>query len=130
VPLGIPAEFEQMMRNTPGMLEVGLGCALASIGGSIPAHGLVSHWGEVYPRWIWFRAGRRVPPPLAVIPASIVAIVLIPAGMMNVRMGVEPAAWATNAPGMLWVVWGAGLGAAAYAYHLRRRGACRCSRVA
>ena len=129
IPLGIPAEFEQMMRDTPGMLEIGLACAVASIGGGVLTHGLIRRWGEVYPRWVWFRAGERVPPALAIIPASIVAIVLIPAGVMNIRMGIEPAAWATNAPGMLWIVWGAALGAATYAYHLRRRGNCRrCGR--
>lgn len=129
VPLGIPVEFEQMMQDTPGMLEVGLGCAVASIGGGVLTHGLVSRWGEVYPRWIWFKAGKRVPPALAIIPASIVAVVLIPAGVMNVRMGIDPEAWASNAPGMLWIVWGAGLGAATCAYYLRRRGACRrCGR--
>lgn len=129
IPLGIPKEFEQMMRDTPGMLEVGLGCAVASIGGGVLTHGLVRRWGEIYPRWIWFKAGRRVPPALAIIPASIVALVLIPAGVMNIRMGIGTATWASNGPGMLWIVWGAGLGAATYAYHLRRRATCRrCGR--
>ncbi|GII81545.1 hypothetical protein Sru01_65270 [Sphaerisporangium rufum] len=125
IPLGIPEDFERMMQQTPGMLEVGLGCAVASICGGILTHGLVHRWGEVYPRWVWFRAGRRVPPALAVVPAGIVAVVLIPAGLMNVRLGVDPAAWGLNVPSMLCVVWGVALGAAAYAYALRRRGACR-----
>ncbi|GAB1819152.1 hypothetical protein [Herbidospora sp. RD11066] len=121
IPLGITDEFARMMRETPGMLEVGLGGAVASICGSVLTHGLVSRWGEVYPRWIWFRAGRRVPVALAVVPALLVAIVLIPAGLMNVWMGVEPNMWAVNVPGMLWVVWGAALGVAACAYLIRRR---------
>ncbi|GAA3792757.1 hypothetical protein GCM10022226_10030 [Sphaerisporangium flaviroseum] len=119
-----------MMRETPGMLEVGLGCAIASICGCVLTHGLVHRWGEVYPRWVWFKAGERVPPALAVIPASIVAVVLIPAGLMNVRMGVDLATWGANAPSMLWIVWGAALGAAACAYGLRRRGTCRYCQVA
>jgi hypothetical protein len=130
IPLGIPEEFERMMRDTPGMLEVGLGCAIASIGGCVLAHGLVHRWGEVYPRWIRFKAGERVPPALAVIPASIVAVVLIPAGLMNVRLGVDPATWAMNVPGMLWIVWGTALGAAVCAYALRRRGTCGHCRAA
>ena len=84
-PLGITDEFHQMMEDTPGMLEMGLGMAVLGIGGSILTHGLVQRWGEVYPRWIWFKAGRRVPPALAIVPASIVAVVLIPAGLMNIR---------------------------------------------
>ncbi|GLX96191.1 hypothetical protein [Herbidospora sp. NBRC 101105] len=120
VPLGIPEDFLLMMRQTPGMLEVGLGGAIGSIGGCVLTHGLVSRWGEVYPRWVWFRAGERVPPALAVVPASVVAVVLVPAGLMNVRMGVDPASWGVNVPGMLWTVWGLALGVAAWAYALRR----------
>ncbi|NAS22642.1 NYN domain-containing protein [Herbidospora sp. NEAU-GS84] len=120
VPLGIPEDFLLMMRQTPGMLEVGLGGAIGSIGGCVLTHGLVSRWGEVYPRWVWFRAGERVPPALAVVPASVVAVVLVPAGLMNVRLGVDPASWGVNVPGMLWTVWGLALGVAAWAYALRR----------
>lgn len=86
LPLGITDDFLRMMRETPGMLEVGLGCALASIGGAVLTHGLIRRWGEVYPRWIWFKAGRRVPPALAVVPATLVALAAIPAGFMNLRM--------------------------------------------
>jgi hypothetical protein len=129
VPLGIPRDFLQMMQDTPGMLEVGLGCALASAGGGVLTHGLVSRWGEVYPRWVFWRAGRRVPPMLAVFPAAVVALVLVPAGFMNLRSPVTADTWAVTAPGDLWILWGAALGAATVAYHLRRRPACRrCGR--
>lgn len=128
-PLGITDEFHRMMADTPGMLEMGLGMAVLGLGGGLLTHGLVQRWGEVYPRWIWFKAGRRVPPALAIVPASIVAVILIPAGMMNLQMPVEPGNWAVNTPGMLWVLWGAALGAATYAYYLRRRTTCRrCGR--
>lgn len=125
-PLGITDEFLTMMQGTPGMLEVGLGCAVASAAGGILTHGLVSRWGEVYPRWIWFKAGRRIPPALAVIPASIVAVTIIPAGLMllwtpEARTG----GWALYLPSLLWLAWGVSLGAATIAYHLRRRGTCR-----
>jgi hypothetical protein len=129
VPLGIPHDFLTMMQDTPGMLEVGLGCALASIGGGILTHGLVSRWGEVYPRWVFGLAGRRVPPTLAVVPATVIAVVLVPAGFMNLRSPVTADIWAVTAPGILWTVWGAALGAATLAYHLRRRPPCRrCGR--
>jgi hypothetical protein len=131
--LGITHEFHQMMADTPGMLEMGLSMAAMGIAGSILTHGLVHRWGEVYPRWIWFKAGRRVPPLLAIIPASTVAVVLIPAGLMNIRLPGDNAgsSWGLAMPGTLWVVWGAALGAATYAYYLRRRTTCRrCGRGA
>ncbi|MCO1654162.1 hypothetical protein [Pseudonocardia humida] len=129
-PLGISDDFLRMMQGTPGMLEVGLGCAIASALGGVLTHGLVRRWGEVYPRWVRFRAGRPVPPALAVVPAAIVAVVLVPAGLMNVRAGFSADSWGLNLPSALWVVWGVALGAATLAYHLRRRGACRrCGRT-
>jgi hypothetical protein len=127
-PLGITDEFQQMMTDTPYMLEVALAMAVMGIGGSILTHGLVHRWGEVYPRWIWFKAGQRIPPALAIVPASLVAVVLIPAGLMNIRLQGDND-WGLVLPGTLWVVWGAALGAAAYAYYLRRRTTCRrCGR--
>ena len=125
LPLGTTDGFLRMMEATPGMLEVGLGCAVASALGGVLTHGLVHRWGEVYPRWVRWRAGRRVPPALAIVPAAVVAVVLVPAGLMNLRAGVTPDGWGLTLPGVLWTVWGAALGAAALAYHLRRRGACR-----
>jgi hypothetical protein len=125
VPLGVPRDFLTMMQDTPGMLEIGLGCALASAAGGVLTHGLVARWGEVYPRWIFWRAGRRVPPMLAVVPATLVAVVLVPAGLMNLRVPISADTWGATAPGGLWSIWGVALGAAALAYHLRRRSACR-----
>ncbi|MBV6700905.1 hypothetical protein KV557_28005 [Kitasatospora aureofaciens] len=39
--------------------------------------GLVAGWGEVFPRWIPFLGGRRVPPLAAVIPATLGGLVLV-----------------------------------------------------
>ncbi|MES9540716.1 hypothetical protein [Actinomadura sp. NPDC000600] len=128
-PLGITEDFERMMQDTPGMLEAGLGFAIASLLGGVLTHGLVHRWGAVYPRWIWFKAGKRVPPALAIVPASVVAVALVPAGLMNLRVDLEPGLWAVSLPGVIFVAWGAALGAATLSYHLRRRGACRrCGR--
>ncbi|WP_218617681.1 hypothetical protein [Cryptosporangium aurantiacum] len=124
-PLGISPDFLRMMQDTPGMLEIGLGCAVASALGGVLTHGLVSGWGEVYPRWIWFKAGQRVPPALAVVPASIVSVTLVPAGLMMLWTTEMRDSWALYVPSLLWLAWGAGLGAATVTYHLRRRGACR-----
>ncbi|AEV84960.1 hypothetical protein ACWT_3936 [Actinoplanes sp. SE50] len=124
-PLGITPDFLRMMQDTPGMLDVGLGCAIASTVGGVLTHGLVSSWGETYPRWLWFKKGRPVPPALAVVPASIVAVSIIPAGLMVLWTTEVRTTWALWVPSMLWLAWGVGLGAATITYHLRRRGACR-----
>ncbi|MFG2846329.1 NYN domain-containing protein [Kitasatospora sp. NPDC048296] len=123
-PLGITDEFLKDMQDTTGMLEIGLGLAIASFLGSVLTHGLVHRWGEVWPRWVWFKAGKPVHLATAIIPASIVSVVLIPGGVMMIRGGNQPQGWGTNYPGMLWIVWGAALGAATFAYYLRRRGTC------
>ncbi|MFF5292664.1 hypothetical protein [Paractinoplanes globisporus] len=124
-PLGITEDFLRMMQDTPGMLEIALGCAIASAIGGVLTHGLVSRWGETYPRWIWFKAGKRVPPMLAVVPASIVAITVIPAGLMMFWTMDTGDGWALYVPSLLWIAWGVGLGAATVAYYLRRRPPCR-----
>jgi hypothetical protein len=126
IPLGISHDFLRMMQDTPTMLDVGLGCAIASAAGGVLTHGLVSRWGEVFPRWVWFAAGKRVPPMLAVVPASIVALTTVPAGLMLLwTTSFRSSGWALYAPSLLWVVWGVALGAATYAYYLRRRPACQ-----
>ncbi|MGW4944012.1 NYN domain-containing protein [Actinoplanes sp. NPDC004185] len=129
LPLGISRDFLTMMQNTGGMLAIGLGCAIASALGGVLTHGLVSRWGEIYPRWIWFKAGKPVPPALATVPASIVAVALIPAGLMMVWDPTISDGWGLRLPSVAWILWGAALGAATITYHLRRRGACRhCGR--
>ncbi|MCP9953197.1 hypothetical protein [Actinomadura madurae] len=40
------------------------------------AVGLVATWGEVFPRWIPLLRGRRVPTPVAVVPAALGATIL------------------------------------------------------
>ena len=128
-PLGITREFHTLMANTPGMLQVGLGLALLSLGGAVLTHGLVARWGEVFPRWIPGLGGRPVPPMLAVVPASLVVAALPPAGLMSASRGISLDSWATNVPGILWFGWAVGLAMATYAYHLRRRSTCRrCGR--
>jgi hypothetical protein len=136
-PLGIS---EELLREGQ---EVGLwwaGAALATIavGGAILTLGLGQEWGEVFPRWIPFLHGRRVPVWFAVVPASLVSVLVTTAGLMFVRLtltgklgailgeGVLSAKnWAALAPELLWPVWGAALGAATLAYYCRRRGQCR-----
>lgn len=110
------------------------GAALATAGalGAILTLGLVQRWGEVFPRWMIGLRGRRVPPMMAVVPATLVSILVTSAGVMYIRIvlvdGID-GKWATHAPEMLWPLWGAALFVAAMSYHQRRRESCQvCGR--
>ena len=106
------------------------GAALSTVDlvGVVLTLGLVRRWGEVFPRWLMGFSGRRVPPALAIVPASLVSAMVTSAGMQAVRdfllNGFPAEGWATTAPGLLWPLWGVALGAATLAYYYRRRGGC------
>jgi hypothetical protein len=129
IPLGIPQQFYDENVDS-GMFVAGFIIAAMAIGGCVLTLGLIQRWGEVYPRWIWFKAGKRVPPLLAIIPGSVIAMFVLSAGITEIRMavvhgvGVGADQWAMTGPGWLWPIWGVALGAATYAYYLRRRTAC------
>ncbi|GGR75471.1 hypothetical protein GCM10010252_12420 [Streptomyces aureoverticillatus] len=104
------------------------------------AVGLVARWGEVFPRWVPFLRGRRVPTLAAVIPATLgtVAVTLLwtsafvaEAAGVTITGEEQPADFPTNqgaweaaalyvsyAPLLLW---GPLLGAVTWAYWRRRR---------
>jgi hypothetical protein len=140
-PLGISEEFLREGQEV-GLWWAGAALATLALGGAILTLGLVLRWGEVFPRWIPFLSGKRVPIPLAVVPASLVSVLVTSAGLMFVRLtltggldailgeGVLGAEnWAALAPELLWPLWGAALGAATLAYYYRRRGKCEhCER--
>ncbi|MEV0211755.1 hypothetical protein [Micromonospora sp. ALFpr18c] len=133
IPLGISREFLTEMQDT-GLVWAGFGLGAFATVGAILTLGLVQSWGERFPRWMVGLAGRRVPVTLAVVPATLVAIAVTAASLGLLS---NPTFWEltggislTGAPMLLWPVWGVALGAATYAYHLRRRGACRrCDRA-
>ncbi|MEU8114078.1 hypothetical protein [Micromonospora sp. NPDC048947] len=132
IPLGISREFLTEMQDT-GLVWAGFGLAAFATVGAILTLGLVQRWGERFPHWMLGLAGRRVPVKLAVVPATLVAISVTAASLGLLS---NPKFWEltgglsiTGAPMLLWPVWGVALGAATYAYHLRRRGTCRrCDR--
>ncbi|MET7372425.1 hypothetical protein [Micromonospora arida] len=132
IPLGISREFLTEMQDT-GLVWAGFGLAAFATVGAILTLGLVQRWGERFPRWMLGLAGRRVPVKLAVVPATLVAISVTAASLGLLS---NPEFWRltggfslTGAPMLLWPLWGVALGAATYAYHLRRRGTCRrCDR--
>lgn len=139
IPLGIS---EELLREgqAGGAWMFGAGLATVAVGGAVLTLGLVQPWGEIFPRWIPFLAGKRVPIWLAVVPASLVSVLVTTAGIMFVRLTVTGAFsetfsfvgeedWAALAPELLWPIWGAALSAATLAYYYRRRGRCRhCGR--
>ncbi|MFJ4568565.1 hypothetical protein ACIP4U_33955 [Streptomyces caelestis] len=114
------------------------------------AIGLIARWGEVFPRWVPFLRGRRVPTEVAVIPAAVGATVLtllftvlfiaseirgttirgddLPAGSPGQAMSWE-AAWfyLCYAPLLLW---GPLLAVLTVAYGKRRRAAEKVPAVA
>ncbi|MET8091478.1 hypothetical protein [Micromonospora sp. NPDC005220] len=133
-PLGISNELWEEGKKDHLWIA---GAALATMGalGSLLTLGLVQRWGEVFPRWMVGLRGRRVPMLLAIIPATLVSIMVTIAGVMYIRLHFQGAFdnqkddWGATVPEMVWPVWGLALGAATLAYYFRRRGVCkRCAR--
>lgn len=142
IPLGLSEEFLRRGQEM-GLWWAGAALATIAVGGAALTLGLVRGWGEVFPRWIPFLGGRRVPVWFAVVPASLVSVLVTAAGLMFVRltlagtlgdsfnffgdgeMALGGENWAALAPELLWPVWGFALGAATLAYY-RRRGRCGC----
>jgi hypothetical protein len=70
-----------------------------------------------------------VPIWLAVVPASLVAILVTVAGRVVLGSIVldgnfDLANWGLLGPALLWPIWGIALGLATLAYYYRRRGRC------
>lgn len=140
-PLGISREFLEEGQDT-GLWGRGAALAASGLVGAVLSLGLIRPWGERFPRWMPVVGGRRVPMLLALVPATIVSVLVTSAGLMFLRLTVFGEAftlgedrlvldedWAALAPELLWPVWGGGLGAAALAYYYRRRGICsQCGR--
>jgi hypothetical protein len=134
-PLGITDEFYRQGRAV-GLWWRGAALATLAAAGALLTLGLVRRWGEVFPRRLPLLGGRRVPPALAVVPATMMAVIVTTAGLMFVRVAItgtfsiggNPITLRENlgalAPELLWPLWGVALGAAALAYHYRRRGRC------
>jgi hypothetical protein len=128
IPLGISRDFLHEMQST-GLVWAGAGLASFALVGTWLTFGLIRPWGERFPRWMVGLAGKRVPIRLATIPASLVAIFVTSASVAFLGTGgvtrlVTGKLDGGALPIVLWPFWGLALGAAAYAYYLRRRPAC------
>jgi hypothetical protein len=128
-PLGIDVDA---FDAAGGDLRSGLALAAGATLGAALTTGLVRPWGERFWDWVPVLGGRVVPVRLAVVPASIVAALLLPAGvsMINVAIGGGGIVtvlsdlttnWAAIGATFLWPLWSLALAAATLAYALRRR---------
>ena len=136
-PLGISQE---VLRKGQESGEWTSGFFLATFGlvGAALMLGLVQRWGEVFPFWMIGLAGRRVPIALAVIPASIVSVLLMVGGitiwsgynrMAEAAVGSGQDIRIVVGPTLLFPVWAGSLAVATLGYYFRRRGPCRvCGR--
>ncbi|MGP4029826.1 hypothetical protein ACTWPP_41790 [Actinomadura sp. 3N407] len=134
IPLGYATEgIQREARESPGIWWAGAGLATFGAAGAVLTLGLVQRWGEVYPRWIPYLRGKPVRPRTAIVPASLVTVIVTEAGLMFNRgliLGHRPDGaggigdLVLSVPNQLWTLWGPALGAATLAYYLRRRGQC------
>jgi hypothetical protein len=146
-PLVYAASRVLMFLQVPGFRDeafdlqlrlAGLGLAAASVVGAVLTWGLIRPWGERFPRWLPVLSGRRVPVDLAVVPALVVAAMIL-AASRALAVGAVQAdadAWRDQVeaplvglPQVLWPVWGVALALAALSYQRRRRIADRVARA-
>jgi hypothetical protein len=139
IPLGISDEVLRLGQES-GIWTSGLFLATFGLVGAVLTLGLVQRWGEVFPSWLIGLAGRRVPLALAVVPASIVSVLLMVGGI-TIWSGYARMADAAVASGQeigivvgptaLLPVWAVSLAVATLGYYYRRRSPCAiCGRGA
>jgi len=146
IPLGMSEEYLHRGQES-GTWTSGLFLATFGLVGAFLMLGLVQRWGEVFPRWMIGLAGLRVPIALAVVPASLVSVLLMVGGIaiwagLDQMVANLMAAGAEGigligeiifqvGPTLLFPVWGVALAVATLGYYYRRRGPCSvCGRGA
>jgi len=143
-PLGMTEEHWHSGQQK-GLWISGLFLATFGLVGAAVTLGLVQRWGEVFPRWMIGLARRRVPIALAVVPASLVSVLvavggiviwsslpqMIARGRAAKDIDVVGAVVVGVGPTLLFPVWGVALAVATLAYYYRRRKPCSvCGRGA
>jgi hypothetical protein len=141
------SEEELRRGQERGTWTSGLFLATFGLVGAVLMLGLVQRWGEVFPRWMIGLAGRRVPIALALVPASLVSVLLIVGGIAiwsgldrliaalvagrAAERGIIGEIFFQVGPTLLFPVWGIALAVATLGYYYRRRGPCSvCGRGA
>lgn len=137
IPLGMTEEALRAGQES-GMWISGLFLANFGLVGAVLMLGLIQRWGEVFPFWMIGLAGRKVPIALAVIPAALVSVLFLVAGivmwtgssqMVTAAVETEQNFWIVVGPVMLFPVWGVALAVGTLGYYYRRRGVCeKCGR--
>ncbi len=144
IPLGLSEEAFHRGQAS-GTWIGGLSIAAFGLAGGLLMLGLVQRWGEVFPRWMIGLAKRRVPSALAIVPASLAAVILTVGGIgiwsgiplmgANIPTGGVLGVGITSevifqlGPTLLFPLWGVALGVATLGYYYRRRGVCaNCGR--
>ncbi len=144
VPLGISAAELRDIRA--GLIDtspvVAAAIVVVPVLGALLTVGLVRPWGRVFPSRVPWLAGRRVPRPLALVPAGIVALSLTCYGVISswivldgLRTGETTwsqirTGWAVTATVVVFLVWGIALGVATWGYELLTRVHCPTCRRA
>jgi hypothetical protein len=137
IPLGM-SEGHLRLGQENGTWTSGLFLATFDLVGAILMLGLVQRWGEVFPSWMIGLGKRRVPIALAVVPASIVSVLLMVGGisiwsayaqMAKNAMAVGENVLIVVGPTLLFPLWAVSLAVATLGYYYRRRGPCEiCGR--
>lgn len=116
-PVGIdPTE----LASSPALRVFGVMLGGAALSGGVLTLGLISRWGEAWPRWIPGLHGGPVPVLAAVAPGATIATLFTMSGLPVAKTMIEQEAYAYLLV-FPFVVWGPALGAATLAYYLRRR---------
>jgi hypothetical protein len=128
IPIGIDDEVLRAALTQASWSPAGA-LALVATGGALLTTGLSARWGEVFPRWLPILGNQRVPPALAIVPATIVSILVFASGLSVLRDTVRDllrgeSGIAIDLIGTIWPMWGISLAAATLAYYYRRRGRC------
>lgn len=97
--------------------------AVAVAAGVVLTLGLISRWGEIFPRWVPGLGGRPVPVRLAVVPGVLMTAVLLiaaPAFLVGPAAAGDLGDLAYGLFFLPFPLWGPALGVAVFAYWHRR----------
>ncbi|MCE0537191.1 hypothetical protein LWF15_16945 [Kineosporia rhizophila] len=133
IPLGVDREFIRDLSADLSAKDVSpliaYSLPASALLGSVLTLGLIMRWGEVLPGWVPGLGGRRVPVLLAVIPGTVMSVMITVAGLSVLRFALQGGLTGAGVPGLLWLPWGIALGLATYAYYQRRTTSCATRRL-